>query len=198
MLQVEDEHQDHHTVPSSPNISETDRGEKVEKNGAFILRLSYWMAVFTCMELWMSGSGWVLEKIFFIRKWLGTGTVCPVLWSWHWAGQSSRDVWTALSDTLSNCWVILCRARIWAWWPLWVPSNSGYFMILWLWSVTVQILLQRYSGDVCEEQKCDVDFRRNRGLDSFDKNIEIAKWAIKNYSVIQIFHISMKANNFFH
>lgn len=35
MLQVEDEHQDHHTVPSSLNISETDRGEKVEKKWCF-------------------------------------------------------------------------------------------------------------------------------------------------------------------
>lgn len=35
MLQVEDEHQDHHTVPSSLNISETDRGDKVEKKWCF-------------------------------------------------------------------------------------------------------------------------------------------------------------------
>ena len=44
--------------------------------------------------------------------------------------QSSRSIWTMLSDIGFEFWVALCGARSWTWWSLWVPSNSGYSMIL--------------------------------------------------------------------
>lgn len=28
-------------------------------------------------------------------------------------------------------WVVLCGARGWTWWPLWVPTNLWYSVILW-------------------------------------------------------------------
>ena len=46
--------------------------------------------------------------------------------------QSSRSVWTPLSDTALWIWVSLCGARSWTSWFLWVPSSSGYSMGLWL------------------------------------------------------------------
>ena len=43
---------------------------------------------------------------------------------------SSRSIWTTLSDIWSEFWVVLCGARSWTQWSLWVLSNSGYSMTL--------------------------------------------------------------------
>lgn len=44
--------------------------------------------------------------------------------------KSSRRVWTTLSDTWSDFWGRLCRARSWSQWSWWAPFSSGYSMIL--------------------------------------------------------------------
>lgn len=44
--------------------------------------------------------------------------------------QSSRSIWTTLSDIQSDCWAALSGARSWTRWSLWVSTNMGYFMIL--------------------------------------------------------------------
>ena len=54
--------------------------------------------------------------------WLGTVTASPGQWSWHW---HSRSIWTSLSCIQSDFWVVLCGARSWNLWSLWVPSNLG-------------------------------------------------------------------------
>lgn len=43
-----------------------------------------------------------------------------------------REHWdTALSHRCRG-WVVVCKGRGWAQCSLWVPSNSGYSMIVWL------------------------------------------------------------------
>ena len=51
-------------------------------------------------------------------------------WSQHYACKSSRNLWTMLP--CFEFLVVLCGARNWNQWSLWVPSNLGYSMILWL------------------------------------------------------------------
>ena len=43
---------------------------------------------------------------------------------------SSWSVGTMPSDTVFAFGVVLCGARGWTWWPLWVPSNLRYSMIV--------------------------------------------------------------------
>lgn len=43
----------------------------------------------------------------------------------------SGDVKTPLSDIGSNFWVVLCGARTWIPWSLWVLPNYEHSMILW-------------------------------------------------------------------
>lgn len=41
------------------------------------------------------------------------------------------SVWTTLSNTGFEFWVVLCAASSWTWRALYITSNSGYSMILW-------------------------------------------------------------------
>lgn len=50
------------------------------------------------------------------RGWSHTGTGSPVKWSQYRACRSSRGVWTKLSETGSDFWVILYGARSWTRW----------------------------------------------------------------------------------
>lgn len=45
--------------------------------------------------------------------------------------QSSRCIWTMLSDIWCDFWVVLHGAGSWIWWSLWVHSNAGYSTIQW-------------------------------------------------------------------
>ena len=47
----------------------------------------------------------------------------------HQARQSSKSGWTTLSEIWLEFWVVLCGARSWTQWSLWVPSNSSYSTI---------------------------------------------------------------------
>lgn len=60
----------------------------------------------------------------------GHRTGSPGQWAQSPVCWSSRCVWTALSDIEFECWVVLCGARSWTPSSLWVPSSSGYAMIL--------------------------------------------------------------------
>lgn len=56
--------------------------------------------------------------------------------------QSSRSFWTVHSDVWSDCCMVLCRARSCIQWSLWVPSNSGYSMVLYFNMLSyIQVLL---------------------------------------------------------
>lgn len=73
-----------------------------------------------------------IQQTYDMRKGsLGSVTASPWKWSWNQAGQNSRSVYTMLSDMWFSFRVILCGARIWIWWSLCIPFNSGYSMILW-------------------------------------------------------------------
>lgn len=52
-------------------------------------------------------------------------------WSWHRACQSSRGIWTMLSDICLDFWVVLCGAASSTQWSLLVPSDLGYSVTLW-------------------------------------------------------------------
>ena len=71
--------------------------------------------------------------------------LCPrVQWAWNrlpramgtilscWRMGCSRDAWTLFSDNGFGFWMVSCAAKSWSQWTLWVPSNLGYFMLLWL------------------------------------------------------------------
>lgn len=62
-----------------------------------------------------------------VAHWTGS----PGMWSRPRAWQSCRSIWATLLDTRCDFWGVLCRARNWAGWSLWVPSNSAYPVILW-------------------------------------------------------------------
>jgi len=47
---------------------------------------------------------------------------------------SSRSIWTPLLDVGFGFWVVQCGARSWTQ-SSWVPSNSGYSVILWLYDI---------------------------------------------------------------
>lgn len=79
---------------------------------------------------WISGKGSSPEGG-------GHGTVFPGQWLWLWTCWSSRNIWTTLSDLNSDVLAVLCGARSWSWWSLWVSSHLGYSMIL----CSVQCLL---------------------------------------------------------
>lgn len=83
------------------------------------------------MKLWQDRFRLDIMKTFFTRGWSGTGTRSSGQWSWHWACQRSRSIWTMLSDIWSNFWVVLWRARSWTQQSIRVPSNLGYSLILW-------------------------------------------------------------------
>lgn len=87
------------------------------------------------------GSSWISEEGSSSRGKLGTGTGSQGKWSQHWACQSSRSFCTMISDIWSDLWVILCEARNWIWWYLWVYSNSRYFMFLWFCDSSVHYLI---------------------------------------------------------
>lgn len=59
---------------------------------------------------------------------------------------------TVLSDIRFQCWVLPSGARSWTQWPLWVPSNFRYYMVLWLqrstvlWAFTCVMLLTALGG----------------------------------------------------
>ena len=77
----------------------------------------------------VSGEGQLgIRKSLFTSQWLGLGTSFLGQWSWPQ---------TARVQGLSGEWsqskglefgIILCGARSWTWWSLWVLSNSAYSM----------------------------------------------------------------------
>ena len=101
---------------------------------------------------------------------LSTVTGCPVKWSvphpwrhsrlgspgqgpWPQTWWSLRSTWTALSDIGFEFWMVLCGARSWTYWFLWVLSNLGYSMILWFqghfysYWLNVSLLLMNFNID---------------------------------------------------
>ena len=60
---------------------------------------------------------------------------------------SSRSIWTTLSDIGFEFWVVLCGARSSF---LWVPSDVGYFALLWFCSYCTAIV----SGLTCLKPHC--------------------------------------------
>jgi len=60
--------------------------------------------------------------------------------------RSSRSVWTAGSERWLNFPVVLCGARSWTRWPLWVPSSSGCSVILWSWSSPISAHPVKWNG----------------------------------------------------
>ena len=63
--------------------------------------------------------------------------------------QSSRSVWTRLPDLWPDFWVVLCGARSWTWWSLWVPSNRGYSMKFRFVSGFGHVLEMTYRNRLC-------------------------------------------------
>jgi len=54
--------------------------------------------------------------------------------------EGTKNVWTILSDTGFEIWVVLCGARSWTRWSFCVPSNSGYTMFLWFCGANLTLL----------------------------------------------------------
>lgn len=70
-------------------------------------------------------------RIRFITKLVGHWNRLPrkLLTAPAWQNSGSLD--NALSLVMWLLGMELCRARSWIWWPLWIPSNSAYTVILW-------------------------------------------------------------------
>ena len=56
----------------------------------------------------------------------GTGKL-----SGHQDWQSSRSIWTVLSEIRFNSYIVSCRIRSWTQWSWWVPFSSRYSTSLW-------------------------------------------------------------------
>ena len=63
------------------------------------------------MELCQGMASWGLGK-GSASEGSGHGTGCPGRWSWHWACQSSRYIWTTLSVMRSDFWVVLWSTEL--------------------------------------------------------------------------------------
>lgn len=80
-------------------------------------------------EIWENQVGYQGEVLHQkeVRHWIGLPMEVFMAPSW----QSSRSIWTTVSDIGLEFWMALCGARGWTWWPLWVPTNLWYSVILW-------------------------------------------------------------------
>lgn len=111
--------------------------------------------IFACTSSFGGGSSWIAGKGSLLRGWLGTAAGSPGKWSQHHACHSSRSVWTTLSVVWSYFWVVLCETRSRTWWSLWVPSNSGFSMILWFPQPVSETLKLPWCKARCGEQAMD-------------------------------------------
>lgn len=82
------------------------------------------------------GNGMVLHpgkvRLGVMKRFFSRGS-----WAWNRLPRarggnclSSRIIWTVLSDSGFEFWVVLCEGRSWTR-SVWVPSNLRYFMIQW-------------------------------------------------------------------
>ena len=97
-----------------------------------------------------STGGCAVTTTFLIRQCFRRSahfTLSPAVGTWH-------DVPGRFSDMGSDFWVLLCEARSWTRWSLWIPSNSGYsvihcYLLSWALSLvgvlTSQVLLHQRS-----------------------------------------------------
>lgn len=53
----------------------------------------------------------------------------PGQWAWHWVLQL-RECWDTTLRHRVWVWMVMCGARAWTQWSLWLSSNMGYSMIL--------------------------------------------------------------------
>ena len=72
----------------------------------------------------------LIGKSCSLRGLSSTGTISPGKTSWLQACWCSRSVCTMVLDIWFNFQVALCGAKSWTQWFSWVPSSSGYSMIL--------------------------------------------------------------------
>lgn len=76
------------------------------------------------------GLGWISGGGSSPKGCLGTSTCSPGNWLQCQAWQHLRSISKMFSGMWCGFGVVLCRARTWAWWSLWVPSNSVYVILL--------------------------------------------------------------------
>ena len=103
--------------------------KQIGESGTAWVSRPNWEPTFTTAKR-SSGEGQVGydEKVLHqkvVRPWNRHPSAVVIAPSW----QSSRSIWTTLWH-ISDFGVVLCGARSWTPWSLWVPSNLGYSMIL--------------------------------------------------------------------
>lgn len=82
----------------------------------------------------------------------GTGIGSLEQWSWLQAAWV-QGAFGHHSDI--EFWMILCGARSWTWWSLWIASNLGYSVILLLFIyLFVSISTKRYVHETLQYLKC--------------------------------------------
>lgn len=76
------------------------------------------------------GLGWISGGGSSPKGCLGTSTCSPGNWLQCQAWQHLRSISKMFSGMWCGFGVVLCRARTWAWWSLWLPFNSVYVILL--------------------------------------------------------------------